>query len=189
EEGGFVQRGRHASGLINAERAKTNVTTDMRYRRLFTPSETGSIIDFVYEVPNEIDEAPGTPCIYFKALDQPSPETFKNLRTLTWNQGRAPTLCIVTPDVVRIYDSFARPQEDDNDERHLLKELKDISGQLQGLEPFSKKKFDTGEFWQSEYGKKIKQKQRVDVAMLDDLSKTEQVLTSTLKERGLLSPI
>ena len=189
EEGGFVQRGRYAPGLLNAERAKTNVTTDLRYRRLFTPSKTGSVIDFVYEVPNEIDEAPGTPCIYFKALDEPSPETFKNLRTLTWNQGRAPTLCIVTPNVVRIYDSFARPQEDDNDESHLLKELKDVKRQLRELEAFHKSKFDTGEFWQSEYGKSIHQNQRVDAAMLADLSATEkalvQALTTTLPEQAL----
>src|SRR5438128_12058639 len=97
EQGGFVQEGKYASGLINAESAKTKMTTDLRYRQLFAPSKAESVIDFVYEIPNEIQDVPGTPCIYFKALDEPSPEAFTNLRKLIWNQGLAPTLCIVTP--------------------------------------------------------------------------------------------
>jgi hypothetical protein len=177
EKGGFIQRGRWSSGLINSEIAKTNATTDLRYGRLLDKSRGNDpIVDLVYEVPGQTDDIPGHTSIYFKVLEEPSPGTITKLRHLVWNQGRAPTLWIVTPDAVLIYDSFARPQEGDDDNSHLLKELKDIAGQLSGLEAFHKSKFDTGDFWLSGYGKEVKQTQRVDAAMLADLSATESIL-------------
>lgn len=190
EKGGFVQKGRWSSGLINAEIAKTNATTDLRYGHpLDTSKENGPIVDLVYEVPNDAHGSiPGNTAIYFKVLEEPSAESITTLRTLVWNQGRTPTLWIVTPQNVLIYDSYARPQKDDNEKNHLLAELRAIGGQIKLLNEFHKKSFDTGDFWQSKYGKEIKQKQRVDEAMLDDLSKTEGILTSSLKEHGLSSP-
>src|SRR6266566_5123809 len=138
EEGGFVQRGKWSSGLINAEIAKTNATTDLRYRHLFeTSEENGSIIDLVYEVPNQVEDVPGTPSIYFKVIEDPSPESIRKLRSQIWNQGRAPTLWIVTSNNVLIYNSYARPKREDEDEKsYLLAELKHIDGQIQNLNEF-----------------------------------------------------
>src|SRR2546425_1236978 len=124
EKGGYIQGGKWSSGLIDAEKAKSSATTDLRYGQLFDKSgKNGSIIDLVYEVPNQASDLPGTPSIYFKILEEPSAETIKNLRSLIWNQGYAPTLWIVTPTSVLIYDSYARPQKDDNEKSHLLEEL------------------------------------------------------------------
>ncbi len=181
--GGFIQNGKMSSGLINAETAKANATTDLRYRHLFdTSRENGPIIDLVYEVPSQSSDIPGTPSIYFKLIEEPkpSPETIKNLRSLVWNQGHAPTLWLVTPTNVLIYDSYARPHKDEDEKSHLLEELKQIGGQIKLLDEFFKKKFDTGDFWQSKYGKKIDKQQRVDMAMLADLTATEDVLIREL---------
>jgi type I restriction-modification system DNA methylase subunit len=183
KKGGFVQEGKRSSGLIDAETAKVNATTDLRYRHLFNTSrENGPVIDLVYEVPNQASGVPGTPSIYFKVLEElePSAETIKNLRSLVWNQGHAPTLWIVTPASVLIYNSYARPQKDDDEKSHLLEELKQIGGQIKLLDEFYKKNFDTGDFWQSKYGKKIDKQQRVDMAMLADLTATEDVLIREL---------
>lgn len=181
EKGGYIQGGKWSSGLIDVEKAKSSATTDLRYGQLFDKSrKNGSIIDLVYEVPNQASDLPGTPSIYFKILEEPSAETIKNLRSLIWNQGHAPTLWIVTPTSVLIYDSYARPQKDDNEKSHLLEELKQIGGQIQFYDEFYKKNFDTGDFWQSKYGKGINKQQRVDAAMLSDLTSTEDVLISEL---------
>jgi hypothetical protein len=169
EKGGFIQDGQMSSGLINAEIARTNATTDLRYRHLFNVSgKDGSVIDLVYEVPSQSSDIPGTPSIYFKLIEEPEPssETIKNLRSLVWNQGHAPTLWLVTPTSVLIYNSYARPQKDDDEKSHLLEELKQIGGQVKLLDEFYKRNFDTGDFWQSKYGKKIDKRQRVDMAFM-----------------------
>jgi type I restriction-modification system DNA methylase subunit len=59
---------------------------------------------------------------------------------------------------------------------HLLAELEEISGQINFLNEFHKQNFDTGDFWQNRFGKKIKQQQRIDAAMLNDLVSTERAL-------------
>src|SRR5712692_550721 len=183
EKGGFVQEGKWSSGLIDAEKAKAAPTTDLRYGQVLDKSERdGPLINLVYEAPGETDEFPRTTYIYFKTIEEPdpSPETIKNLRSLIWNQGHVPTLWIVTPTKVLIYDSYARPQKEDDASSHLLEELQQIGGQIQLYDEFHKKNFDNGDFWQSRYGKQIDKQQRVDLAMLADLTATEDVLIREL---------
>lgn len=176
EECGFIEEGQAASGLINSELAKEKVTTYLRYRSLL--KETDVYTDLIYEVPSPTDEIPGTPCIYFKFTDTPTNEIVNQLRTKIWNHGRIPTLWIVTPDAVRIYNSFARPQPDDvkNSRNHLLGELSSIEQKLKNVEEFHKSKFDTGEFWRTGQGRKVNPDQRVDSALLRDLTTTERLL-------------
>lgn len=178
EECGFIERGRWAIGLINTELVKEKLTSYLRYGGLFR--EAGSETDLIYEVPGPTDEVPGTPCIYFKFTDAPSPEMVVQLRTRIWNHGRIPTLWIVTPNTVRIYDSFARPQAEDIDspDNHLLGELSRIGDALRNIEEFHKSRFDTGEFWRTGQGRNINPDQRVDSALLHDLSTTEKLFVS-----------
>src|SRR6266566_2691916 len=183
ETGGFVQEGKWSSGLIDAEKAKAKATTDLRYGQILDKSgNDGPILDLVYEAPSETSDFPGTPYIYFKVLEEtdPSPETIKHLRSLIWNQGHVPTLWVVTPTRVLIYDSSARPQKADDERSHLLEELRQIGGQIQLYDEFYKKNFDNGGFWQSKYGKQIDKQQRIDLAMLADLTATEDVLIHEL---------
>lgn len=178
EKCGFVEKERWATGLINTELAKEKLTTYLRYGGLlkWASSET----DLIYEVPGPNDEVPGTPCIYFKFTETISPDIVFQIRKRIWNHGRIPTLWIVTPDVVRIYDSFARPQADDvkSPDNHLLGELRRIGIVLKNVDEFHKSRFDTGDFWRTGKGKKINSDQRVDSALLRDLSMTEKLLVN-----------
>ncbi len=176
EEYGFIQNNQVAPGLINSEIAKESATTYLRYRGLL--KETDVNTDLIYEVPGPVDEIPGTPCIYFKFTKTPPDEMANQLRTKIWNHGRIPTLWIVTPDTVRIYNSFSRPQLDDvkNPRNHLLGELSIIDHELKNIEEFHKSKFDTGEFWRTGQGRKVNPSQRVDSALLSDLTTTERLL-------------
>ncbi len=182
EEGGFIQGGKRSSGLIDAQLANTSMNADLRYNRLLMGSVETESVDLVYEVPSQVKDVPGTPGIYFKFFDcQPSTEAIIKLRTTVWNQGRVPTLWIITPDAVRIYDSFARPESYETEDSHLLERLTRIGEgfkRLKEVETLHKGSFDSGAFWQSVYGQKINRSQRVDVSMLADLSKTVEILTT-----------
>jgi len=176
EECGFIEKDRWAAGLLNANLIRERLNTHLRYSGLI--GEFGSETDFIYEVPGPTEVVPGTPCIYFKFMDSPSPDAIARLRSKIWNHGRIPTLWIIAPDSVKIYDSFARPQEDDQQstDNHLLGELQRIGGVVKNIGEFHKSKFDTGEFWRTGKGSSIDPSQRVDYALLRDLSTTEKFL-------------
>ena len=180
-EAGFKHDDRLAPGLIGPSEADSDPDIYIRYGPLLTATPEGAPFgDFVYEVPSDIDGVGGTPCICFKVLDQATPAAINSIRMQVWNHGRVPTLWIITPDSVRIYDSFARPQAEDqrNSSNHLLEELTQIGSRLQGIDDFHKSKFDTGEFWQSGKGRDIQPEQRVDSALLRDLLDTREALKS-----------
>ena len=180
-QAGFKQSDRLVPGLIGPSEVESNPDMYVRYGQLLhaVPREK-PFGDFVYEVPSDIDGVAGTPCICFKVLDEATPAAINEIRMQVWNHGRVPTLWIISPDGVRIYDSFARPQANDRDNsrNHLLDELRQIGGQLQGIGDFHKSKFDTGEFWHSGKGRNIQPNQRVDSSLLRDLLETKRALES-----------
>lgn len=182
QEGGFVRGGKRVSGLMDADTVSASIITDLRYRHLLAGSVETETVDFVYEVPGQVEDLPGTPSIYFKYFAyKPSEDTIINLRKAVWNQGRIPTLWIILPDSVLIYDSFARPQRSDTENSHLIARLSRFNEGLQRLKDIKalqRESFDSGSFWQSTYGRKIDRSQRVDESMLSDLSKTVEILTS-----------
>ena len=180
-QAGFKQNDRRVPGLISPSEVSSDPDIYVRYGPLLnTAPGVEPFSDLVYEVPSNIDGVAGTPCICFKVLDKATPESINAVRMKVWNHGRIPTLWIITPNSVRIYDSFARPKADDqNDSRnHLLEELRHIGTRLHGIEDFHKSKFDTGEFWQSGEGRDIQPEQRVDSALLRDLLDTKRALES-----------
>jgi hypothetical protein len=89
----------------------------------------------------------------------------------------APLLWLIGPTSVRIYDAFARPEETDTKDDHLLDVLDITSKGLDGVEKFRRELFDTGKFWESDMGKNINPNQRVEKALLDDIWDTEKILT------------
>jgi len=91
----------------------------------------------------------------------------------------APLLWLISPTNVRIYDAFARPEETDTKDDHLLDVLAITSKGLEGVEEFRWELFDTGKFWESDIGKRIDPNQRVEKALLDDIWDTEKILTPT----------
>ncbi len=180
-QAGFKEEDRLAPGLIGPLEVDSDPDIYIRYGPLLNATAEGTPFgDLVYEVPSDIDGVAGTPCICFKVLDEVTPAAINSIRMQVWNHGRVPTLWIISPDGVRIYDSFARPQKEDNEDSnsHLLEELTQIGNRLQGIDDFHKSKFDTGEFWQSGKGRDIEPEQRVDSALLRDLLDTREALKS-----------
>ena len=180
-QAGFQQDDRRVPGLIGPSEVNNDPDIYGRYGPLLNAVPGGTpFSDLVYEVPSDIDGVAGTPCICFKVLDEATPGMIHAIRMKVWNHGRVPTLWVISPDSVRIYDSFARPQAGDQNDlsNHLLEELRQIGGRLHGIEDFHKSRFDTGAFWQSGKGRDIRPVQRVDSALLRDLLETKRALES-----------
>src|SRR5688500_18535667 len=112
EAGDYVRDGVPADGFINAENVGSSAAYDLRYRDLLIPTSSSSdfVVDAIYEFPSDVPGLPGSTCVTFKFLQVPDPETIRGLRQRIWNQGRSPALCIVTPETVLLYNSFARPE-------------------------------------------------------------------------------
>ena len=178
-QGGFLRDdGERRPGLIDVATAQEEVDTSLRYNNLFRAmGTTASSLDLIYESPG-LGQSPAKPCGYIKVLSNPTPDQVAALRARLWNHGRIPTLWIVTPQSVRIYNAFARPVEEDGQDwaSHLLGELHVIGEQLTELQGFHRRNFDTGMFWQVGEGRRINADQRVDQALLRDLQDTEALL-------------
>ena len=185
---GFLKSdGTRRDGLVDASEVGTQVDTHLRYGGLFREMAIEPVSsDLIYETPSA-SRSPGTPCMYLKILSDPSPSLVADLRSRVWNHGRIPTLWIISPQGVRIYNAFARPDDRDGDNwsRHLLGQLRVIGNELENMEGFHRRNFDDGSFWHSGNGKGIDTAQRVDQALLRDLQSTEKLL----REYGLSSTV
>ena len=178
DSAGFLTgSGDFVEGLVNADGAKNDYEMSLRHRLIIDESQKETKIDFIYETPATLDGRPGHPCIYFKTVDSISAQQVTQIRKRVWNTGMAPILWLISPTQVRIYDAFARPEEDEDEESHILDVLRLTSDGLEGVERFRRELFDTGKFWESDKGRLIDRNQRVDVSLLDDLWNTEQILT------------
>ena len=178
-QAGFLTRdGGRRPGLVDASDAQEQVDIYLRYNRLFREMRTNlASPDLIYESPG-VGRSPAKPCGYFKVLSDASPKQVAALRRRLWNHGRIPTLWIITPQSVRIYNAFARPQEQDNRDptSHLLGELQVIGDRLTELQGFHSSNFDNGLFWHTGAGRHIDANQRVDQSLLRDLQDTETLL-------------
>ena len=178
-QAGFLKGdGGHRRGLVDPASAQEQADTYLRYNSLFREmGTTPSSADLIYESPG-IGQSPGRPCGYLKVLSDPSPEEVARLRMRLWNHGRIPTLWVISPQSVRIYNAFARPLEQDTQDpaSHLLGELIAIGDHLTNLHGFHRSNFDNGLFWHAGEGRRIDAAQRVDQALLHDLQDTETLL-------------
>ena len=177
---GFVTpNGDDVPGVVRLDSINGRVDTYLRYATLLRDLELRSHgHDFIYESPG-VDPSLGFPCGYFASFDDEPPYGYvAALRTQLWNHGQLPTLWIVTPQTVRIYDAFARPTENDetNPLAHVLGQLTAIKGFLDELEGFHREHLDSGSFWNSGPGTKVASEQRVDRALLRDLHETRGLL-------------
>ena len=178
ESAGFLtDSGDYVDGLINAKRAKENYAISLRHRLILNENREKTKIDLIYESPATLKDKgrPGHSCIYFKIVDDT--QDIKQIREDIWNTGMAPLLWLISPTKVCIYDAFARPEETDTEDSHILDILAITSEGLKGVEKFRRELFDTGEFWESDIGKNVNPNQRVEKALLDDLWDTEKILT------------
>jgi len=168
---------RPSSRLIQPEDIERDFETSLRYKEVFKKIH----IDAVYETTGGLSDIPASPCIYFKKLDNPSPERFRDLQREVWYEGRTPTLWIITPTEVRIYNTFSKPRKDDDEKTRLLDILPVIADGLEKekVEKFHRELFDTGVFWGTPKGKMIDRRERMDEVLLEDLRYTETILIET----------
>ena len=171
----FYRDGKATAGVLTADELQNPASPrHFRYKQAIDPDKLGATAIF------ELGEVP---CIYFKYLSDavPTPEQLTEWRRLAWCNGLAPMLWVVTPTSISIYNAFAKPVSNDDDEhkRHLLtsfenvaqglRELNDLAGRLQ---------LETGRFWNTATAKRIDRSQRVDESLLRDLSRAEQDLVA-----------
>ncbi len=175
--GFLTDSGDFVDGLYDREKAEKEDEVFLRHGRILDENQHEAKIDLIYETPATLKGRAGHSCIYFKDIEGISKEQIKQIRKDVWNTGRAPILWLISPTEVRIYDAFARPQEEDTEDTHILDVLEITSEGLKDVEQFRRELFDTGKFWESGVGRQIDPNQRVEKSLLDDLWDTEQKLT------------
>jgi len=109
EATGFYRNGAPTSGVIEATELRHNsqyLDKRIKYRAVIDPEQLNATAVF---------ELSGSPCIYFTQLEQsdPNPQELTRLHHLSWNQGLAPMLWVVTPTKVLLYNCYSKPKEDD----------------------------------------------------------------------------
>lgn len=181
EATGFYRNGAPTSGVIEATELRHNsqyLDKRIKYRAVIDPEQLNATAVF---------ELSGSPCIYFTQLEQsdPNPQELTRLHHLSWNQGLAPMLWVVTPTKVLLYNCYSKPKEDDqkNLKKHLIELFEKTEQGLKKLNQYaSRLQIESGEFWKWSKAKKIDRKQRVDEVLVKDLTDTEDILVT---EKGL----
>ena len=177
--GFFNRSGDPMPGLLDPDSARLRPDTDLRYSRLFaTMGSDPECPDLVYESPNA-GGVPGVPCGYIKTLLEPSQHEIATLRQRLWNCGQVPTFWVITPQNIRVYDAFARPEDEDrnNRKKNLIRELTETETSLNEDTWLGKRDFDNGNFWSSMEGGRLNSRQRVDQSLLRDLQAAERLLS------------
>lgn len=163
---GFVVDGKSATGLVRPQEDAGR----RRYAQLFNPR--GLAPDAVWTQGTDA-------AVLFKQLGaEPTAVQLSEWRRVAWNHGVAPLLWLVSPDYVRIYNCFSRPDGEVDHERHLLATFRVVDDQLQRLDEYAGRlALETGQFWLSE--SRIDRKKRVDRELLEDLRGLEQKLSAS----------
>ncbi len=179
EQTGFYHNGEPVSGLFEATslRASKRIDKIIKYGSALNDNKLNA---------EAIFELSGSPCIYFTRLDQAEPplNELARLHKLAWNQGLAPMLWVVTPARVILFNCYSKPRpEDENDpSRHLIDIFEKTQEGLRHLNEFAgRRQIQLGNFWKSDKAKQIDRRERVDAALLEDLTHTE----AQLVEAGL----
>ncbi|MEM7536276.1 MAG: N-6 DNA methylase, partial [Chloroflexota bacterium] len=122
------------------------------------------------------------PIAYFKLLSEYDANLIRQLHKSIWNQNKIPSLYIVTPAELRVYNCYAEPIAPDSTiEERLVKRVDLATETLNHYHEFAKTQFDSGIFWQSESGRKYHTDSRVDSFLLKQLSNTRNRLHSEYK--------
>lgn len=114
--------------------------------------------------------------VYFKAAPEaPSREQIASWRREIWNQGFAPLLWVVSPDLVELHNGFDRPRSADEGGAKPLRTFQRIDATWTDLDSFAGRfAMETGQFWTN--SKTINRKTSVDRQLLRDLSRLERDL-------------
>ncbi|TAE55060.1 MAG: SAM-dependent DNA methyltransferase [Nostocales cyanobacterium] len=178
EHSGFYRHGLPTTGVIETEDIRQSheyLEKRIKYSPVINPDQINA---------TAIYELSGSPCIYFTQLNEPNPRKLAKLHKLSWNHGLAPMLWVITPDEVLLYNSYSKPQEQDeiDPNRHLIDKFKTTESDLKRMNKYaSRLQIESGEFWKWEKARKINREQRVDKVLVEDLNQAEEKLTKHKK--------
>ncbi|HMH10178.1 MAG TPA: N-6 DNA methylase [Candidatus Nitrosopolaris rasttigaisensis] len=145
----------------------------------------------------------GVPIAYFSRIDtydsSLQSEEIWELHRRVWSQSKVPLLYVITPQEIRIYNGYAESperskdfevelgDEDDNSRllRHLYK-LEDIETArqeiTQKLKRYRRLDLETGAFWETDDGQKIKLESRADQWLLRSMDQVKDHLLEMLPQ-------
>ena len=127
------------------------------------------------------------PLAYFTQLRDYSSDELLTLYRRVWSQSKVPLLYVILPTEIRVYNSYAEPPrtaEELKASDRLLKSLQqlvdiettrqEIRRQLEGYERLS---LETGAFWNTPDGQRIKRESRADQRLLGAMEQVRRRLS------------
>ncbi len=170
---GNSERTGHLGGFYSATTLATDpVHSDRRFRY-------AAVIDSKKLGVTDVFELGGAPCIYFKSLNaDPSPEEVRQWHRTAWNHGLGRMLWIVTPSYIQILNSFKPPVEVVREETHPAELIRVATDDLERLREFEldRVSLESGQFWSTARGARIKKSERIDAKLAEDLSAAGEML-------------
>ena len=132
------------------------------------------------------------PVAYFSQLSDANSEHLWELYRSVWNQSKVPLLYVILPQEIRIYNVYADPAETPQELNHgdrLLQHLQQLINvettrqEIRSkLDQYRRLYLETGSFWSTPDGQRIKRKHRADQRLL---SAMDQVRRHLLKDKDL----
>ena len=131
------------------------------------------------------------PIAYFSRLTDLNPNKIKELHKKIWSQSKAPLLFITLPHEIRIYNCYEptpAPGNELDSSSRLLQHITNLSDQLTAQRKiraelvqanhYERIYLETGEFWNTESGKKINHQNRADRHLIDGMAYMRKTLIS-----------
>lgn len=160
-------------GFYNAEDLKSDpALSDRRFRY-------DAVINAKKLGVTDIFELGGAPCIYFKSLAaDPTPEQVRVWHRTAWNHGLGRMLWIVTPSTIQILNAYKPPVESVGEGAHPAELLRAATDDLEQLRHFELDRIslESGQFWDTERGSRIKKSERIDTKLAEDLGNAGEML-------------
>jgi len=136
-------------------------------------------INAVYSVQN-------VPIAYFSQLSYNDPEHICKLYRHIWSQSKVPLLYVVLPQEIHVYNVYADPprsSEELSTEKRLLQilqQLTDVESARQKIRTqlswYNRLSLETGAFWNTPDGQKIKREKRADQRLLNGMDQVRRYL-------------
>src|SRR6266699_4972389 len=132
------------------------------------------------------------PVAYFSQLSDADPDRLWELYRCVWSQSKVPLLYVILPQEIRIYNGYAKPakspEELSGSDRLLqnLQQLVSVETARQEirskLSDYRRLYLETGAFWSTFDGQRIKRENRADQQLLDAM---DQVRRHLLKDETI----
>jgi len=122
-----------------------------------------------------------SPLVYFKQLATFADDVVFRLHKLLWNHGGAPVLVLISDDKVHVYSGMTKPVPEDESHSQLPSLVTTLDRVATGLREFLTS-VESGEFFR-QHPKSFNPDQRVDRALLKNLSDTREELASATRRK------